>query len=122
MNLYSADWHIIAVLSDVLLVVNKPIANRLFGIRGDHPQLGDAVDDVPHEVETIQVVHHTHIERRGCGSFFFVAANVQVIVICAAIREPMDQPGVTMVGKDNRFVLRENVVELAVGQTMRMLR
>ena len=41
-------------------------------------------------------------------------------MVGAAISEPMNQPGITVIGEDDRFVRREEHVEILVGQTVRV--
>ena len=64
------------------------------------------------EVETIEIVQHRHVERRGRRAFLLVAAHVKVVVIGAAIGQAMDQPGIAVKGEDDRLVLREQRVEV----------
>ena len=73
-----------------------------------------AVDGVHYEMEAVQFVQHGHVEGRGDGSFFFVAADVNVIVIGPAVGQPMDQPGIGMEGEDNGLVPGEKLVEIRV--------
>ena len=40
------------------------------------------------------------------------------IVISSSIREAMNQPGIAMVRKNNRFIRREQRVEVMVRETM----
>jgi len=51
----------------------------------------------------------------------FEAAHVQIVVIRAAIRELMDQQGVTMKGKYDWLILCEEHIEILVAKTMRVL-
>ena len=78
------------------------------------PACGNAVNDVHYEVEAVQIVQHRHVERRGDGALFLVAANVDVVVVGAAVGEPVDQPRVSMEGEDDRLVLGEELVEIHV--------
>ena len=96
----------------------------------DHslPQLGrvraearDAVDHVDHEVEAVEVVEHDHVERRRRRPLLLVAAHVDVLVVRAPVGEAVDQPRVAVVGEDDRPVGREDRVELAVGEPVRVL-
>src|SRR4029450_7085127 len=50
--------HVLAVPGDVLLVLDQLVANGLLGVRGARAQLGDAIDDVLEQMETIHVVEH----------------------------------------------------------------
>jgi hypothetical protein len=50
-------------------------------------QAGGPVDDVEDELVAVQVVEHDHVEGSGGGAFFFVAADVDVVVVGAAVGE-----------------------------------
>jgi hypothetical protein len=71
-----------------------------------------AIDHVLHEVKTVHVVKHGHVEGSRNRSFFLVATYVKVIVICPAVGQAMDQPRVTVIRKDYRFVLSSTVLDL----------
>ena len=87
---------------------------RLAGLR-------DAVDRVHDEMETVEVVQHRHVERRRDGAFFLVAADVNVVVIGAAISQSVDQPRVGVEGEDDRLILGEELVEIAIAQAVGVL-
>ena len=114
-------WRVVAVFFDVAAVVDELIAEGLFGVRADGGQARDAIDHVDGQVEAIQIVAHDHVEGGGGRALFLVAADVQVGVIGAPVGEPMNQPGIAVVGEDDRLVGREERVEIAVGQPVRML-
>ena len=58
---------------------------------------------------------------RGGRALLLVAAHVEVVVVGAAVGQPVDQPRVAVVGEDDRLVGGEERVEVAVGQAVRML-
>ena len=89
----------------------------LFGVSGKVAELRHAVDHVTDEMEAVEVVAHDHIERRGRRLLLLVAANMDVAVVGA----PVDQPGIAVMGKDDRLVGREQRIEIVVGNTVRML-
>ena len=99
--------HIVAVFTDVLPVLDKLAAQKLLEVSSDALQTRNAIDDVACKVETIQIVQDSHVERSCCRAFFFVAANVEIVVVRAAIGEAVDQPGVTMKRKNDWLVFRE---------------
>ena len=53
--------------------------------------------------------------------FLLVAAHVDVPVIGAAIRQPVNEPGIAVIREDHRLVAREQRVELLVAESVRML-
>ena len=81
----------------------------------------DAVDDVHDEMEAVEVVEHHHVERRRRRPLFLVAAYVDVVVVRPPVREPVDEPGVAVIGEHHRLVGREERVELRIGETVRVL-
>ena len=92
------------MLADVLLVLDQLVAHRLLDVGGHGRSLRHAVDHVAGQVEAVEVVQHRHVERRGGGAFLLVAADVQVVVVGAAIGQAVDQPGVAVEGEDDRLV------------------
>ena len=75
--------HVLAVLVDVLLVLDKLILELLLQVDALVAGLRQAVDAVHHQVETVQIVQHRHVEGRGDGTFFLVAADVEIAVVGA---------------------------------------
>ena len=108
------------MLANVLFVFDELVAQELFEVCADALQARNAVDDVAGEVKAVEVVEDGHIKGGGGSSFFFVSADVEIVVIGAAIGEAMNEPGVTVVGKDDGLVDREKGIEIAVGEPMGM--
>ncbi len=96
----------LAMLVDVMLVLDELVLHHLLQIGPLGAQVRQAIDHVLHEVESVQVVLHPHVEGRRDGAFFLVAADVQVAV-GAAVGQPVDQPGIPMEAKDDVLVFRE---------------
>src|SRR5581483_3541291 len=61
-----------------------------------------------------------HVEGGGGGAFLFVAPHVEVAVVGAPVGESVDQPGVAVVGEDDRPVGGQEGVELGVAQAVGM--
>ena len=100
----------------------EPLVDHLLAqLRGVRAEPRDAVDHVHHEVEAVEVVEHHHVERRRRRALLLVAAHVDVVVVRAPVGEPVDQPRVAVVGEDDRPVGREERVEVAVGEAVRVL-
>ncbi len=55
---------------------------------------GKAVNDVHHEMETVQVIQDGHVEGRGDRALFLITADMKVVVVVAAVGQPVDQPRV----------------------------
>ena len=84
-------------------------------------QTGHAIDHVHDEVVAIEVVEHDHVERRRRRPLFLVAAHVEVVVVRSPVRQPVHQPRIAVIGEDDRSVRREERVEVAVREPVRML-
>jgi hypothetical protein len=93
---------------------NQLVADELLEISRAMTERGHPIDHVGRQVEAVQVIEHRHVERRSRGAFLFVAAQVQVLVVGAAVGQPVNQPGIAVVGEDNRFVGGEQGVEFPV--------
>ena len=106
---------------DVFPVFKEFVAQRLFEISGGRTELRKTINDILCEVEAVHVVEDGHVERRGDGPFLLVAADVKTVVIGAAIRESMNEPRVSVIGEDDWFVLREEGVEIGIGEAVGML-
>ena len=74
---------VVAVLRDVLPVLDEPVADGLLGVGGPGAQLRHTIDHVAHQVEAVDVVPHAHVEGRARGALFLVAAHVEIRVAVA---------------------------------------
>ena len=110
---------ILAVLIDVELVLYKFVLAQLLEIRALGPESRNAIDDILNQMEAIQIILHAHVECRGDGSFFLVAAHMDV-AIGSAVGQAMHQPRVTMKAKDNVFVFGKQRIEIGFAQSVRM--
>src|SRR5271156_5850855 len=106
---------------NVLLVFDELVTQQLLEVATNFLQSWNAIDDISCEMETIEIVKHRHVKRRGGGALFFVAAHMHIVVITPAIGEPMNQPWITVIGEDHRLVDGEQRVEVDIGEAMRML-
>jgi hypothetical protein len=64
----------------------SPDFSRASSAKSAFGSASDAVDHVDHQVEAVEVVEHHHVEGRGGGAFFLVAAHVQVGVVACGGR------------------------------------
>src|SRR3972149_9872153 len=94
--------HVRAVALDVLAVLDTLVVHLLFQIGRLGTQRQHAIDDIRHQMKPVEVVAYYHVEWRRGRAFFLVAAHMQVLVIGAAIREPVNEPRVTVAGEDDR--------------------
>ena len=67
------------------------------------------------QVEAVQFGHDPHIKRCGDVTIFTVAMNSEVVVV-AAKEDVSDHPFIGMEGKDNWFVLGEDLVKFFITQ------
>src|SRR5579863_1324810 len=107
--------------TDVIFVVKEPIADELLEISGLRSQTRYAVHDVAGEVKAVNLIEDHHVEGCRRGSLLLISPNMEIGMIRPAIRQAMDQPGITVVGKNDRFILGEEDIKLFVAQSVRML-
>src|SRR5215467_11070607 len=113
--------HIVPVTGDVLLVLDELVANCLLGISGARTELGDTIDHIADEVETVEFVHDAHIERRTGGAFLLVAAHMQVVMTVSPVGQAVNEPRISMEGKDDRLVRGKQRIVFMIIQAVRML-
>src|SRR3984957_19679884 len=90
-----ADFRqVLAVSVDVLLVLDQLVPELLLQVDAPVAGLRQAVDGVDHEVKAVQIVQHRHVEGRGDGALLLVTTDVDVVVVRAAVGQPVDQPRV----------------------------
>jgi len=77
-------------------------------VRIDALEARDAVDSVGGEMEAVEFVEDSHVERRGDGAFFLVAVDVKVRVVFSAITEAVNQRWIAVIGEDYGLVGREH--------------
>jgi len=112
-----ADFgQVLAVLAYVLLVLEQLLSELLLHVEALLAGLRQAIDGVDDEMEAVQIVQHRHVERGRDRALFLVAADVDVVVIGAAVGQPVDEPRVGMEGEDDRLVLGEDLVEVFVAE------
>ena len=69
-------------------------------------------------MEPVKQVQDHHIEWRGGGALLAQPMNVDIGVITATIREPVDERRVTVVSKNDRLVDGKQGVDTGVVQAM----
>ena len=68
----------------------------------------------------VQIIAHGHVERCGGRSFFLETAHMQVVMIVPAVRQPVNEQRIAVMGKDDGPAGGEEIIEVDVGQAMRM--
>ena len=94
------------------LVVYQDVADELLHVGGVGPEPRHPVDDVRARWKRSMSFLTTMSKGVVVRPLFFVAAHVQVVVVGPAVRQAVDQPGVAVIGEDDRLVGGEQVVEL----------
>src|SRR5579862_3001618 len=112
--------HIVAMFVDVELVLDELISQPLFFVTRDALKPRNTVEHVARQVKPVEIIQHSHVERRGRGSFFLVSTDVQVVVISAPVGQAMNEVWIAMEGKNNRLVSGENGIEVPIRQAMRV--
>src|SRR5215472_3520707 len=113
---------IFSVRGNVLLMLGQLTFAELNQRIGSRLKSRYAADGIQGELEAIHVVAHYHVEWSSRGPLLFVSANVEVVVVGAAVSEAMDQPRISVISKDHRPAGSEERVEVRVFQTMGMFR
>ncbi|MCY1459755.1 hypothetical protein D9M71_772550 [compost metagenome] len=78
-------------------------------------------EDIQHQLEAIQVVDNSHIERRCRCPFFTKAAHMKALAVCALVNQSVYQGRIAMKGKNDGFILGKQRDEFVVRQPMRVL-
>jgi len=94
-------WQILTMLFDVPVLfeqhaVQARLHSQTFG--KDRRQSVEGIDD---QMKSINVVAYGHVEWRRCAAFLREPTNVQIVMVVATIRQPMDQQRITATGKDD---------------------
>src|SRR5581483_5063571 len=71
-----------------------------FDVCGGVLQARHAIADVDGEVESVDLIDDRQLERRVDVAFLLIAANMDVVVISAAVRELVNQRGVAVEVED----------------------
>ena len=109
------------MLLDVALVLHQLVAQELFEMCSYALEPRHSVNHIARQMVAINFIEHGHVEGRGRRPLFLVAAHVEAIVIVPAIGEPVNQPRITVVRKENGLVGGEHRIKIAVGKAVRML-
>jgi hypothetical protein len=92
------------------------VAHMLFQVSAFGAQTTDPVNSAYHQVEAIRVIEYRYIKgSRGCA-FLLVATYVQVVMIGSTVGETVDQPRVTMKGKDGTD--KNHLITLSFGRRL----
>jgi len=110
-----------AVLVGVVATVELLVQQRLARMRAAHLQRRDTVDRVDRQRKPIHLVLNGESIGVLMLPLLLVAAHMQVVVIGAAIGQPVNQPRRGVEVEDDRLVSREQRVEFVAHKPARML-
>ena len=79
-----------SMLVSMMAACDLKVAKFLFGVRADPLQSRDAVNRVDRKTEPVRLVVDGQFHRRVDVALLLVTANMQVVVICAAIGETVN--------------------------------
>ena len=97
---------VLAVLVNVLLVLDEFVLHLLFQIGALGPQVRQPVHHVLNKVESVEIVLHPYVEGGRDRPFLLVAPDMK-IPIRSTVSQPVDEPRVTVEAKYDMFVSRE---------------
>ena len=69
----------------------------------------------PPPVAKVEIVEDGQVEGGGDRALLLVAAGVNVLVVCTAIGEPVNQPWIAMEGEDDGPVTTGSGIGMATG-------
>ena len=108
------------VLVSMATACDLAVAEFLFGMGTDPLKSRDPVNCVDCETEPVRLIVNCQFHRRVDVALLLVAAHMQVPVVCAAIGETVNQPGIAMEVKDDWLVYRKQRIEIRIRQAMWM--
>ena len=99
---------------DVDFVLNQFVLKGLFKICARRTQIRDAIHHILRQMETIQVVEHSHV-KGGCDrALLLIAADVNALMVGPAVSQPVDEPGITVKREYDRFIGGEKGIKILV--------
>src|SRR5438445_5189610 len=112
---------IVAVLARIMFVLRQFVSQEFLKVGTNALQFRHPMRDRTGKMKTIQSIHDSHVERGGCSALFLVAVHVEIVVTMSAIAQPMDEPGISVIGEDHWFIGGEHGIKFGIGNSVRML-
>src|SRR5262245_43484104 len=103
-----------AVLVRVMATFNLHIAQLLFGVRTRCLKPGHSVDHIYSQSEAVDLVVDCQLHRGIDVAPLLVTSHVHVTVVSSAVREPVNEPVITVAVENNRFVRGRQKVAVAL--------
>jgi hypothetical protein len=73
------------VFGDVELVALHELGEVLGSLISDALEARDATDDIEGQLKAIHAIEDDHVERCGGGALLDVAADMEIVVVAAAV-------------------------------------
>ncbi len=105
---------------DEMLVLDQFVLHLLLQVGTFGTQVRQAIHHIQHQMETVEFVLHSHVKGRCDRTFFYIAAHMKISV-GAAVRQPVDQPGVPVKGKYDVLVFSEQRIVVLFAESVRVL-
>src|SRR5438552_15725244 len=89
-------WHVFTMFADVLFVLDELRRKGLQKRIRISLEAGDSANRVHRKLKTIHVIKYNHVKRRCRRTFLFVTTNVEILMVCSAVGQPMNQPRISV--------------------------
>ena len=115
------DFRLIeTVLEGVIAGVDLLITVLFLRVSADTLQFLGTVNHVDGDAKTIDLIFNRQLRRCVDVAFLLVPAHVEVVMVCATIREAANKPRVAVEVENDRLVNAEKSVEIPVGEAVRV--
>src|SRR5206468_12447050 len=104
-----------------MFVLRQFVSQEFLKVGTNALQFQDPIRDRAGKMKTIQAVHHGHVERSSGSALFLVAVHVEIVVTASAIAQPMDETGISVIGKDYWFIGGEYGIKFGIGKSVMLL-
>ena len=80
-------------------MVDQLIEQQFLEVKRAFVDPGQTIDHIDDEMEAVELVQDGHIEWRRDRALFHVTVDMEIVVVLATIRQPMDECGITVNAK-----------------------
>lgn len=103
-------------------IFDNLVLQPLFDMRPGYLELGNPVNDIYGKIKPVYLVLYGQLQ--GCVdiTFFFIAPNVQILMIGTPVSQLVNEPGVAVKIKNNRFVQGKQAIKIPMAQAVRVFR
>src|SRR5689334_15670270 len=82
---------------------------------------GNSTNGIHGKLKTVHVIEDDHIKRRSRRALLFVSADVQIPMVRPSICQPMNEPWISVISKDDGSIRSKDLIEILIGEAVRML-